>query len=371
MRRRCGLMTGPFWIGRELAVTLLLTGICAGADLELVGSAELLKDRLRLTPASLHQAGAAWYANKQFVRGGFEATFGFQITGQGGLGPGADGFAFVLQNSGPLAIGNRGSAGGFALGELRHYPDSKGIPRSLAIFFDTFHNEHDPSGNYIAICTNGTVGKMRWPPPRLGVATKMPFQFKDGRVHSARITYKPPVLSIYLDESASPVLTAPVDLSAVTDKSGNAFVGFTASTGNGFENHDILNWTLIPDTSTVMTSVDTSIQFLDRITCMEGRNLCTPKEAVVEDKGAGSYHIILPAHIAWAASIPNPAGRTFTADNVQGNVCRDLKTKGAEGCSGPDSGAIVTKNEGGRTWFSVAGAVPGNEGFFEFDVIAK
>jgi len=32
------------------------------------------------------------------------------------------------------------------------------------------------------------------------------------------------------------------DLSIVVDREGSTWVGFTASTGEGYENHDILNW---------------------------------------------------------------------------------------------------------------------------------
>ena len=79
--------------------------------LRLVGSAELTGKVLRLTPAKRHQAGAAWFEAKQIVSSGFTSSFEFQLTQQGGLGPGADGFAFVLQNSGPDALGSPGSAG--------------------------------------------------------------------------------------------------------------------------------------------------------------------------------------------------------------------------------------------------------------------
>ncbi|HVW85521.1 MAG TPA: L-type lectin-domain containing protein [Bryobacteraceae bacterium] len=355
----------------RFSVTLALAGVCGAADLQLVGSARLLEDRLRLTRSFPHEVGAAWVRERQFVREGFEARFQFQMTSPGGLGPGADGFAFVLQNSGPEAIGNRGSAGGFGLGEQNRYPDNHGIPRSLAVFFDTFQNQDDPSDNYIAICANGAVGRMRWPPPRLGMAKRLRFRLKDGRAHAARVSYKPPVMRVYLDDAETPALTARVDLSAVLDSSGRAFAGFTASTGNGYENHDILNWTLIPDTSSVITSVDSSIQFLEKVTCMEGRNLCTPKEAVVEAKGDGAWHILLPAHIPWAASVPNSAGRPIRAENIQGNVCRNVKTRGAEGCGGPGAAAIAIRSGRGRTWFSVAGAAPDNEGFFEFDAVTK
>src|SRR6478752_4903176 len=84
--------------------------------MNLVGDADILGGRLRLTPAMRQTVGAAWFSEKKYVQRGFDAVFRFQITDPGGLGPGADGFAFVLQNAGPDAIGGRGSAGGFALG---------------------------------------------------------------------------------------------------------------------------------------------------------------------------------------------------------------------------------------------------------------
>ncbi|MES1260980.1 MAG: L-type lectin-domain containing protein [Acidobacteriota bacterium] len=340
--------------------SVAVAGVCAGAELQLVGTAELLKDRLRLTASLPQEVGAAWYTEKQFVRGGFEATFEFQMTEPRGLGPGADGFAFVLQNSGPNAIGNLGSAGGFGLGEQNKYPGNKGIPRSLAVFFDAYRNgeAHDPSDNYIMICTAGTVNKMRWPPPRLGMAKKLPFYMKDGRLHAARVSYKPPLLRVYLENATTPVLSTPVDLSAVTDEQGHAYVGFTASTGGGFQNHDIRNWVFIAGSSSVVTSVDSSIQFLDKVTCMEGRNLCTPKEGMVEARDGGGFHVILPGHVSWAASIPNPAAAAVTVNNLHGYVCRDT-------CDG----AVIMKNEGGRTWFSVDKIFRDNQGFFEFDAI--
>ena len=209
--------------------------------LRLVGSADLQGKLLRLTPAKRHMAGAAWFERKLTVSGGFESSFEFQLTEQGGLGPGADGFAFVLQNSGPDALGNRGSAGGFALGEVQRYGQAQGIPRSIAIFFDTYRNQRfgDPSGNYIAICTAGKPRQMRWPPLRLAYTRKLPVNLKDGQVHETQIAYKPPILTVVLDGHV--VLTSPVDLSTVIDADGAAYAGFTASIGNGLENHDILS----------------------------------------------------------------------------------------------------------------------------------
>jgi hypothetical protein len=322
-------------------------------------------------------------------------VFRFQLTRQGGFGPGADGFAFVLQNQGFDAIAGRGSAGGFAIGDGRRDPSVPGIPRSIAVFFDTYYNSdgHDPSDNYIAICTNGPIPEMHWPPSRLGVGRRLKVWLKDRRVHTARIRYKPPMMLVYLDEG-EPKVSAPVDLSTVADPAGFAYVGLTASTGNGWQNHDILDWAFTPSDPNVSSEafvVQSDIEFL-KTNCLEGRNLCTPAEAAVEEKGLGRYHIVLPGHLEWGASIPNPNGRPVTISNPRGSVCWAAADGGTGDCGGPggvpagwdyraraallapdfNQGALITKIEKGRTWFSVNGrkgkGFARNQGFFEFDV---
>ncbi|MDE3167974.1 MAG: hypothetical protein KGN36_19390 [Acidobacteriota bacterium] len=365
-------------------------------QVHLVGSARILADRLRLTPAVPQQAGAAWFAPKRHVAAGFEAEFHFQLTGQGGLGPGADGFAFVLQNQGLNAIAGRGSAGGFALGDGWRDPNTPGIPRSIAVFFDTYYNADgdDPSGNYVAICTNGNIPQMRWPPRRLAVGKKLKFRLKDRRVHLARISYQPPIMAVYLDDG-EPSVRAPVDLATVEDAAGFAWAGFTASTGNGWENHDILDWSFTPGDSNVSSDlflVQSDIQFL-RAKCIEGRNLCTPPEAIVEETGPGRYHVILPAQLEWGASIPNPNLRAVRIEHARGMICQAVADREVpDVCSGPEGihpgsapripagallapeatpGSLIQQTEDGRTRFSVNGRKgPGfarNQGFFEFE----
>ena len=209
-------------------------------------------------------------------------------------------------------------------------------------------------------------------------------------VHTARIRFQPPVLSVFLDDSSAPILESVVDLSIVVDQQGEAWVGFTASTGGGYENHDILNWSFTEaDVSSSMSVVSSHITFL-MSACLPDRNLCTPEKAVVEPGQAG-YHVILPGNLQWGASIPNPAGKTVAVTNAHGIVCWDLKVRGSSGCSGPSgnetpvdatflaadapAGALIMRTHDGHVWFSVNGRsgaeFRNNQGFYEFDLEIK
>lgn len=266
-------------------------------------------------------------------------------------------------------MAGRGSSGGFAPGDGWGSPDKPGIPRSVAVFFDTYRNpaENDPSDNYVAVCTNGPIGKMKWPPHRLGVSRKLKIRLKDGKVHEARIRYTPPLLFVYLDDG-EPVLRVPVDLRTVTDEAGNVFAGFTASTGNGYEAHEILATAFKPAIDSSISVVESSISFL-KTNCLEGRNLCTPPQPAVEERGPGSYHIVLPADLPDGAEIPNPTGRPIEIKNPQGMVCWDPAAE--DGCSAWTAGVIVQQTSNGKTKFTLKprpGRKPAQqEGFFEFD----
>ena len=116
------------------AATIRFESFDSTQGLRLVGDAAVSGGKvLRLTPAQPNRSGAVWSLEKQPVGFGFDTTFHFRLTGQGGLGRGADGFAFVLQNSGPEALGGRGSAGGFAVADPTFHPKEMGIPWSIAV----------------------------------------------------------------------------------------------------------------------------------------------------------------------------------------------------------------------------------------------
>src|ERR1051326_4277182 len=78
-------------------------------NLALNGSAAQSATALRITPAFGNQVGSAWYVTKQPLANGFSTTFKFQLSNPSN--PPADGFAFVIQNSGTSAIGSPPSGG--------------------------------------------------------------------------------------------------------------------------------------------------------------------------------------------------------------------------------------------------------------------
>ena len=141
------------------------------------------------------------------------------------------------------------------------------------------------------------------------------------------------------------------------------------------------------DVTSGMFSVDSSVAFA-KWPCLPDRERCTPERAIVEPRGPGLYHVLLPAHLEWGASVPNPAGAAALVRSAQGTVCLD---RTAESCIGPHGkgetvasgllvpgeppGALVIKTVSGRTWFSVNGRTGADfhqyQGFFEFDVVIR
>ena len=391
---------------RAAWIALFLAAIAAGrahaqihfddftssGGLSLVGDARVSGKALRITRARAEKSGAFWFRDQQSVRSGFDTTFQFQLTRQNLFSPwrGTDGFAFVVQNSGPEALGGMGSALGFGVGDST-WPHA-GIPWAVAVFFDTYRNrvEGDPSSNYIGIRVDGSPSETRWPPGRLADSPNLSVRLKDGKVHTARILFQPPILSVYLDGSVTPVVETVVDLSVATDREGDAWVGFTAATGGGWQNHDILSWSFgKTEVSSSMYMVTHEI-LLPMSACLPNHKLCTLARPFIKQSGAG-YHIVLPANLEWGVSIPNPSGRPVMVTNAKGVVCWDLKAPSSQGCGGPSgnggaagagflaednpAGALIMRTRGGRTWFSVNGrsGIPfkDNQGFYEFDVGIK
>jgi hypothetical protein len=118
----------------------------AGGSLYLNRNAAIVGTVLRLVPASRDQIGSAYYYQKQrlSLSGGWTTTFQFRITNP--TNGGADGFSFIIQDAGANALGGIGAGIGYT-----------GIPRSLAVEFDTWQNNQtgysEPNGNHVAVHT--------------------------------------------------------------------------------------------------------------------------------------------------------------------------------------------------------------------------
>jgi len=192
-----------------------------------VGDATFDGGALRLTQNVSGQAGAAWNLQRQIVVEPWVTTFEFRLDGQ------ADGFAFVVQDSGTSALG----AGGSGLGYASNGP--AGISRSLAVEFDTFSfTGVEAPADHVSIQTRFADPNSADDADSLGLGV-LPFDINDNQVHRAVIAYDGRVLRVAVD--GVPVTEAAVDFAQMSDGEA-AWVGFTGGTGAAAATQDILTW---------------------------------------------------------------------------------------------------------------------------------
>jgi hypothetical protein len=208
---------------------------------------------LRVTPAAGEQSGAA-YSTSPITLGTndtFSTTFKFRFTDPGGWDP-ADGITFVLAAN-PTGLGGAGVGIGYS-----------GVASSVAIEFDTYNNAGDglgdddgDSSNHVSIDTGGNLTDADlvnvYGNSSCGFAGGNPAQnsylaagcMSNGDVWTATIGYDGSKLSLTLQDgsSAADVIYTGVPLDIAAELGTDlAYVGFTAGTGAGWENHDILSW---------------------------------------------------------------------------------------------------------------------------------
>ena len=197
---------------------------------------------LRVVPGVTSRSGAAYSATP--VRLGsndtFSTTFQFRFTGVGGIDP-ADGITFVLAGA-PGGLGSLGGGLGY-----------QGVGNSVAVEFDTYDNgptDHD-SSNHVALDTGGALNEVAYGNPYgvatcdFGVGYSATGCMANGDKWTATIGYDGSKLTATVQDGAAPAQTViagfPINLASLLG-TDTAYVGFTGSTGAGYENEDILNW---------------------------------------------------------------------------------------------------------------------------------
>jgi hypothetical protein len=219
--------------------------------LRMVGSAVHRAPVARLTEVGRAQRGAIWFAEKIRLVDGFVSTFQFQFTQTGGrqdgsLANGGDGIAFVIQNGAADALGGSGADIGYS-----------GIANACAIELDTYFNDdpthRDGTPNHVSLQRGPNVTANH--ASTIDSTSRIPW-LDDGGVHTVIIEYIDRNLRVYIDNCVTPAIDVAFDLAQnVRLDNGSAWVGLTSSTGDAWENHDILNWRLNPAVGAIRNGV--------------------------------------------------------------------------------------------------------------------
>ena len=245
--------------------------------------------RVRLTPSTPSTSGSVFFTNRLPVLQGFDTKFEFQISDHSrtctehmdpGFGlkhhttcsvHGGDGLAFVIHGDpdGPSSIGGNGAELGYG-----------GIENGLAVEFDMWTNvasihvsNDDIFSDHISIHSNGPDALTSDSASALGGSRA--HDMADGGVHIAEVLYLPYIepryfermsanenlakyikdngegrrlgtLAVFIDSGIDndvPILAIPINLSVLLNlDQGLAYAGFTGSTGEKWEKHDLLRW---------------------------------------------------------------------------------------------------------------------------------
>ena len=209
------------------------SGFAGETTLTLNGSAALNGSLLQLTNTGKDEAGSAFFSTLVSVTN-FTNAFTFQDTSAK-----ADGLCFVIEASGPTALGGDGGSLGYAgaTGALS--------TNSLCVDFDLYNNT-----TYAEISNTGLFTDGASPANGAGSAAGS-LSFQSGDVMSVQMSYNGTTLSWTITDAttgASFSTSAAVNIPGLVG-GGEAYVGFTGGTGGLTAIQDIISWTYTPGSS--------------------------------------------------------------------------------------------------------------------------
>lgn len=199
-----------------------------GTGWTLNGGATIVTNVLGLTDAagaSIQPEARSAFFNTQQIITSFQVQFTYQATDLGGVGPGADGVAWVLQKQGPTALGEGGLSLGYG-----------GIANPSAAFALNIYPSYGPGE---AFNINGGWGSYH---------SVIPVDLRSGHPINVSLTYSNKILHVYLNDpvaSTSYGNQYSIDLPAVLGDN-IAYLGFTGATWSGWSTQTISNFSFLP-----------------------------------------------------------------------------------------------------------------------------
>jgi len=223
---------------------ILPSGFYSG-EMDLNGSATMNGTAIRLVPAANNQQGSAFTPSTVNISS-FHTSFNFLFSG--GTSPKADGLTFTIQNNSPSALGANGGGEGY-----------QGIPNSIAIKFDAYHNSiggMTPTGGRTDLYTDGAN-------PGVGGADIVPYgsvpDLQSGDPMRVDMNYDGATLVWTItDTITNATFTSDVTGLSIPSIVGSstAYVGFTGGTGAYDMNIDVQKWSYASGLTTLSNGLN-------------------------------------------------------------------------------------------------------------------
>lgn len=282
------------------------------------GDATMQGGDIHLTSTGSGQHGSA-VSNTAIPSEGFDARFQIEIGGGGAAG--ADGQTFALLPAGDpvTALGAPGGALGF--GGI----DAPGT--SVAVTFDTFQNDNDPSGNFVGLVNGWDAANHNLAAFSYLASSSNVAPLRTG-THDVDVTYYAGTLRVQVDGQLR--FAAQVTLPA------SIRPAFTGGTGGMTDNHIVRNVTIISNPN----AGDTTPPTLSLTAPASGATVrgTTVVSATATDAGSGVHDVAFLVDGGLVAADTTPTGSSWSA-SVDTTALTD----------GPHTVAAVATDNAGNT----------------------